>query len=243
MKFKVLITKFGSIFTFIVSLIGSPNSVSMEHSYSNNGNVGLDVLCSDMRFKEDFGSNIMSNKLAPGLNLFASYMFNQHIGAEVGFEFYKKMHRTVNKAYGMVAGINLNVERSDYWVSYKTTMSQKYPYIGVIIKHDVSDSSTISLLTGASLSSIKAKYVISDTADEHIDPMAGTVRTFSKTNLIPMIKAIIEHKFNEKFSVRATVSWKQTSSFKTMKSKQPSRACIKPRDSFGFGVGVKYYVF
>lgn len=228
-----------SIFTILIILQSHADSGNKISNY-----IGIDILCSNMQFKEDFGSSIMSKKLSPGINLSIGYMFNQYIGTEIGFEFYKKMKRTANNVHGVVAGVNLSQYDVNDWESYKTSISQRHPYIGIVIKHNINDNNMLSVLAGGSLSHIKAQSIMFDNRMQHIQPVGNRIRTFSKTKLIPIIKATVEHKFNDKFSVTAIASWKQTSLFKMKSIEKPSSdTCIKPRDSFGFGVGVKYYVF
>lgn len=233
-------------FSFIVTLCATTYSYAKANDFTYFS--GVDYLYSKTKFKEDFGGNIIFTKPISGLNVFVGRMFNEHFGAEIGLEFYRKMEKTVNRISSgvVVAGATVpNSEPGDppYWESFKTTFSQRHPYIGIVIKTNLTENNILSLFSGASLSSIRIQYTIFDGADFSISPVPAMVRTFSKTKVIPMLRATIEHKCNNKLGIRALVGWKQTSLFK-MKSQENniSNACIKAKDSFNFGVGAIYYI-
>jgi hypothetical protein len=227
-------------FVLMISLMLMVCANANNHVY-----FGLDAMYSILKFSQDFGGNIISKKPAPGFNLFMGYMFNERFGIEAGFESYKKMKMTENKvsAGNYAAGVRIS-NNYGYWELFKTVVSQVHSYCGVVINNNIFSNNNISLLAGMSLSHIKSQYIIYDSDGGGIKADGEIVRTFSKTKLIPIIKATIEHKFNDKFSVTAIASWKQTSLFKIKSKENPSSdTCIKPRDSFSFGFGVKYYVF
>ena len=205
--------------------------------------LGADAVYSIMKFKQDFGGNIFSKKPAPGLNLFVGHMFNEHFGAEVGFEFYKKMKRTEDqiKEGTMVAGVP--VLEGFNWESYRTSLSQRHPYFGVIVKTNITDNNSVSLLTGAFLSNIKAQYIIFNDGSEEHSIYGDTIRTFSKTKLVPMIRATLEHKFNNNIGIRTLLTWKNTSVFKVKSQESSSgNTQIKSKDTFNIGLGVTYYI-
>ncbi len=96
------------------------------------------------------------------------------------------------------------------------------------------NNTSVSLLVGASLSNIKAKYDISI-------PTVAT-RTFKKTKLIPLVRLAVEHKVSDKFGIRGLVSWKNTSVFKVKSQESPTTTTeIKLKDTFNIGFGVAYY--
>lgn len=232
-------------FSFIVTLCATTYSYSKANDFTYFG--GVDYLYSKTQFKEDFGGNIIFTKPISGLNVFVGRMFNEHFGAEIGLEFYRKMEKTVNRISSGVVVAGEAVPKSDpgdppYWESFKTTFSQRHPYIGIVIKTNLTENNILSLFSGASLSRIKTQYTIFNNADFDLDPSIR-VRTFYKTKVIPMLRATIEHKFNNKLGIRALVGWKQTSLFK-MKAQEHnnSEASIKPKDSFNFGIGATYYI-
>lgn len=208
--------------------------------------LGIDLALSNIKFKENFGGNIFSNKLAPGLNVFASYMFNSYIGGELGIEMYKKMRRIeIVPSNTIVAGVR-RPNFPGYSESYKTTIRQKNFYIGLTSKYKITQNIFFNLLLGLSLFHVEAKKIIF--ALNHPRHPAGGVKvnyitTFSKTMIIPMLKFSMENKFNDNFGVRCFVAWKQTSLFKIKSQQNPTwPTCIKAKDSLNFGVGAIYYI-
>lgn len=228
----------------ICTLMGGIMCANANANYSTY--VGVDALCYKMRFKEDFGGNIISKKLAPGLNLFVGHMLNEYFGAEIGFESYKKMKNIKNNIPDgtTVAGVKIDGNRINYWESYSSTVSQRHPYFGLLTKLNITNNYYISVLAGVSLSNIRARYTLFDDEGKHRILEGELVRNFSKTKAIPIVRVSVEHKFNDKVGIRGLLAWKKTSSF-TIKSKEnpDSKTCLKLKDSFNIGLGVSYYVF
>lgn len=224
-----------SAFAFVVAL----SATSYSHAHGNvagESYVGLDAVYNFMGFKSGYGDN-MFKKSAPGLNLFVGHMFHENFGAEAGFEYDKKMKRSVTLNPGdLAAGIAvLGIAGA---VSFDSTLKQNHPYIGLVGKYNVFDNTFISLMVGGSLSHINAKHVVTGTAQS--SSITGTTRTYSKNRLIPLIRATIEHKFTDRFGLRALVGWKNTSSIK-MSSKETGQQTLKLKDSFNIGVGGLFY--
>ncbi len=219
-------------------------STTCSYSYANSKHstyFGTDVVYNNTQFKENYGVNIFSKRPAPGLNLFAGHMFGENFGAELGFEFYKKMQRTETITSGnTAAGRFINPAYIDF-VSYNTTFTQRHPYIGAIAKTAILGSNNyISLLLGVSVSHINAKYTqFRDNFGSRDD-----VRTFSKTKPIGIIKATFEHKFNERFALKVSTAWRNTAKFK-IKSQEDSAnsAEVRLKNSFNLGAGATYYIY
>jgi len=228
--------------TFIAVLSAVPSS----NAVGNSTYVGADAMYSASTFQQDFGGNVISKKLIPGLNLFFGHMFNEHFGAEIGVDVYKRMKNTVTVETGSVLlGEMITTEPGApaNWISTKTSFSQRHPYAGIIAKANATNNNSVSLLAGVSLSHIKINYSAFD--DQAHDLLNDeVVRNFSKTKIIPIIRATVEHKFNDKFGVRASLAWKNTSAFKLKSKENPSvGALIKAKDTFTFGIGATYYIF
>ena len=222
-----------SAFAFVVAMAAT--SYSHAHGAHHHGNatyVGLDAVYNWMGFKQDYGQNIFK-KQAPGLNVFVGHMFHQNFGAELGFEWDKKVKKDVTIAANeKVAGSIVSTTASQV---YKTKIDQTHPYLGVLAKTHLMNNTSISLLVGASLSNIKAKYDLST-------PSVAT-RTFKKTKLIPLVRLAVEHKISDKFGIRGLVAWKNTSAFKVKSQETPSTTTeIKLKDTFNVGFGVAYYL-
>lgn len=218
-----------------------------SHANINNFNyVGTDAIFSSTNFKKDFGANIISKKLTPGLNLFIGHMFNQNFGVEFGVEFYKKMNRTENLIGNgaIVLGEKLPVGPPEYWESHKTSFNQKHMYIGIISKVHIAGNNFFSLLTGLSLSRMKFWHNVFDDSDGYIRRDGQIVGIFCKNSIVPIIRIALEHKFNDKMGARVLISWNNSNAFKKIKpiTNKSAKPTIKPKDTYKFGVGLIYYI-
>jgi len=199
---------------------------------------GIDAVYNSMKFKGGYGDNVISKKSAPGLNLFVGHMFHNNFGAEVGFEIEKKMKRSSTVYPGaLVSGVLVQPGYISF--SYDSTIKQRHPYLGVLGKCNLFDNTFISFLVGGSLSHINAKYIV--TSSGAGPAYNGTTKSFSKTKLIPVIKASLEHKVTDRFGIRALITWKNTSAIK-MTAKENGTSTLKPKNTFNLGIGALYYI-
>ncbi len=239
-KISVLEKKFNvSAFAF-VAILSAASYSSAQASGSSSNYVGVDGVYSSMKFREYYGDNIFNKKGIPGVNLFAGHMFNENWGFEAGYEVDKKMKRTETVTEGStVAGVFLDPLLID-WASYNTFVKQHHSYLGAIAKTNfLGDNNFVSLMLGLSLSHVQIKQHLfqSEAGSENV------TRTFSKTKLIPVIRASIEHKFNEQFGLRALTGWKKTSKFNIKSEEAPSKSSeVKLKNTINIGLGVFYYI-
>lgn len=225
-----------SAFAFVVAMAAT--SYSHAHGAHHHGNgtyVGLDAVYNWMGFKQDYGQNIFK-KQAPGLNVFVGHMFHQNFGAELGFEWDKKVKKDVTiGANNIILGQNNGTGQS---LSFRTKVKQSHPYLGLVAKTSIiGDHCFVSLMLGASLSNMKLEavnYAIGNA-------VANSIKTFSKTKLIPVVKVSFEHKFTHQVGMRVLAAWKNTSQFK-LKAKENSASEAKLKDAFSVGLGVMYYI-
>ena len=196
---------------------------------------GIDAVYNSMKFKGGYGDNLFK-KNAPGLNLFVGHMFHENFGAEAGFEYDKRMKRSVQvNGSELIGGVaNTGIP----YINYDSKVKQNHPYIGVVGKYGFLNNTFVSLMVGGSLSHIKANYVITGTSLGSL--LNGTTRSYSKSKLIPIVRASVEHKFAEQFGIRGLIAWKNTSAIK-MQAQENNTYVIKPKDSFSFGIGALYY--
>ncbi len=198
---------------------------------------GIDAVYNSMKFKSGYGDNLFK-KNAPGLNLFVGHMFHENFGAEAGFEYDKRMKRSVTVNSGALVG-GVSVLNGLVWVSYDSKLRQNHSYLGVVGKYNVFDNTFVSLMVGGALSNIKASYVVTNSGAGSANN--GTTKNYSKTKLIPIIKATIEHKLTDQFGLRALVGWKNTSSIKIDSNNGGVQHTIKLKNSFNVGIGGLFY--
>jgi len=228
-----------SAFAFVVAL----SATSYSHAHGNvagESYVGLDAVYNFMGFKSGYGDKVLK-KSAPGLNLFVGHMFHENFGAEAGFEYDKNMKRSNTVAQGeMVGGVPIPGGLTN--ISYDSKLKQSHPYVGLVGKYNVFDNTFVSLMVGGSLSHVNAQYTVTNTGVGGVVGAAyvGTTKSYSKTRLIPLVKASVEHKVTDRFGLRALVAWKNTASIK-MTAKENSNYSVKLKDSYSIGVGALYY--
>lgn len=225
-KSKILIIGVSSLLSLINTI------QSKELSFYG----GTELVLTKNKFQNNYGGNIYSSKFNPGINLFLGHMFNDHFGVELGAGINKNLAKTAKVDRGEFLYGLLN---SGYpWLSFNNTLKQKDVYLAVVAKTKVTEKNYVSLTLGGSMSNIKNKaYNFSQPAGS----IPNLEFNYSKTKLIPMIKANLEHKINDNFSAKLSASWKNTSKFK-IKAKESLSSEIRLKDTFGLGIGLAYYI-
>ncbi len=231
-----------SAFAFVIALSATSYSQIAQASGTSTY-VGVDAIASSLKFKNDYGNNVFSKKVTPGVNIFVGHMFNDNWGAEIGYETEKKMKRTTTFGPGStVSGYRLT--NADGNESYSSTLKQHHPYLAAIAKTNIFDDNNFaSIMLGVSVSHIEAKQ---NQFYSSTTPGTNITKTFARTKPIAIIKATIEHKFNSHFGLRLLAGWKNTSKIK-MRSQENGTSNnsvlqVKPKDTFNLGVGVSYYI-
>lgn len=227
-----------SAFAFVVAMAATSYShAHTSHHHGQGAYVGLDAVYNWVGFKKDYGQNIFK-KQAPGVNVFAGYMFHENFGAELGFEWDKKVKRDVTVGGNeVVAGRATPVGAAP--ASFKTTLRQSHPYLGLIAKTNVMcEENSLSLLLGAALSNIKEEFNWYSSAGVS----QNIIKTFSKTKLVPLVRVSFERKFTHQFGARLYGSWKNTSKFKLLSKETGVTYETRLKDALGLGLGFVYYI-
>lgn len=230
-----------SAFAFVVAMAATSYSHAHTAHHGHGAYVGLDAVYNWIGFKKDYGQNIFK-KQAPGVNVFAGYMFHENFGAELGFEWDKKVKKDVTIPVGdTVAGTTIpTVALGGGNQAYKTYVKQSHPYLGLLAKTDIlAEKNFLSLTLGLSLSNIKAQ--INNYSSNGVS--VSVIRNFSKTKLIPFVKVAFEHKFTQQWGAKLFAGWRNTSAFK-LDAKETANTYqkIKFKDTFNVGFGVAYYI-
>lgn len=229
----------------LVSLLAttSYSQAIVANALNPSTSLGVNAVYSGMKFKKDYGSNIFSSKMAPGLNVFVRHMFNETWGAEIGYEMYKKMKRTGDVYAGSnLLGIFLNPALIDSY-SYKASESHNHSYLGAIAKFNLLDDKNIfSVMLGVSSTNIKNKLHIFQSITGGVISEENIHRTFTKNKLVPIARVGFERKFTEKFGVHALIGWKNLSKFKIRTEETDSDCKVRLKDNVNFGIGFNYYI-
>ncbi len=209
--------------------------VASADAAANKAYVGAGLVYSSMKFTKDYGANLFA-KNAPGLNVFAGYMFTDNFGLEAGYEHYKKKKKTVDVSAGeRIAGGNALL--NPYTIS--TSVQQTHPYILAIAKTNMFDENlNLGVGIGLSYSKLKAFHAATSSNGAAINPIKEF--NYSTKKILPMVKTFAEYKFDQ-FAVEASLGWKNTSKLK-VNSSEDSKKEIKAKNSFNAGLGIKWYV-
>jgi len=229
--------------------------------------VGIDAQLRHITFKKDFGGNILESHY-PQANAFAGIMFNQHIGAEIGYEFSKKQlssrnnlsNETVfgkanpivtspfvintidlNRASSKISGWNLNLVGSIPVTEGKNNIK----FIGSI---------------GLANLKLHVRNVFTRSEVEFNDPFIqdpndtfivsnSLYTSMKKRKVVIRLTGGIHQTLTDCLSLRALVSWENTERLqaKTVdtisrrfpKHSRAVRTCT-PRNSIQFGIGLFY---
>lgn len=239
MKLYSFLKYFINTLIFIVSLCVITNANAGSTYF------GIDALYSNTRLKKDFGGNVFSRRMAPGVNFSLGHMFNNNFGAEVGFEIDDR-NSDVIYVPGNEAVFGILQNNPDlHYALYKSKVNQNYKYIGITTTTTFNNN-FISLLIAESLSSIKAK---TNLLGEIIDDIFGdpefisrdNISIFNKNKLIPIIKISFGYKNNDYF-INLFSSWKNTSkiNIKSQDSPDTMKEIIKFKNTCNFGIRLGY---
>lgn len=234
---------------------------NVNYDFTKNWSFGINALYSKTGLKDGYGGNTFSTKPNLGINPFVRHMFNSDWGIEAGLDIYKNIKRI--SSYGendTMTGIGL---REIFRIARggtlgpglntlidRTNIKQRHIYLGGIRKIDISDKSGLNLMLGLSLSKLNARSEIFSTNVSELAIPDRKILNYSKTKLIPIVRASFEHQLNSNFKLQALAVWKWTSKLK-VKSKEELKighnnsfghAEIKPKDSIGLGLGVTYCI-
>lgn len=229
----MLVSKKFNILLVIYSVLFIPNIAF------SNAHIGIEGAYSRVVFHKGYGDNAF-RKFASGINVFANYMVTDYLGAEIGYEFFKKTNKTVT-VYTNEMFVGTTVNPPTLFESYRSSMNHRNHYFGFKGKVNIIDSSNfLSLLLGIAEFHIKSKYnLFADDAG----PLDLT-RTFIKNKPIFLLKASAEKSINNKLSLTATVSWKNTNRIKITSEENGSGGPseLKLKNNLTASIGISYLI-
>jgi hypothetical protein len=236
-NFKI---KLGSL-VLAASMLASPVVTAADDMYA-----GIDIMKLTATTKDKYGSNAYyKSPLAYGVS--AGYKFDDNLFAEVGYEFTGNKERTNRIGAGdFLPGAILQGAGTFDVLKTKLKLQHLNAYFGYNFNMDdyLADVD-LTLAAGLSLTKLKAQQEVLENEVGALNQAAidASRRSFSKTKVVPTIKATAGYKLNENVSVRCSASWKQLSGFKPKSEENPAAATqIKLKNSMSFGLGLTYTV-
>lgn len=203
--------------------------------------VGLDMLKTNSSFEKFYGKGVFKEKPTQ-YALLGQYNLSNNFFLELGYRYsIGKGLKTIGRGENYYPG-QTSLENISY--TYNSKIKQQFPYIGAGWNYSVPGLSGtyVSLLGGLSLVKVNGWFeIVSDElANWPSSDIASSRRTFNKSMPSAMIKAAINHKFNDHFGVRLSAIWQKLDHFKLNSS--TGQAQIRLKNSSAVGVGIFYSI-
>lgn len=199
--------------------------------------LGFEVIQTDQSLKGNYGyKNFKKNPLYYGI--FGGVKFSRYLGLELGYDYQPKRNKTSNLSTGDLMGNGAAIAGT---MQTQTFIKSRHPYIGLVVS-DMYKSFNLQAMLGVSLSKITAQF--KQLSEDGIPltniEIADSVRNYSKTRLVPILKVAAAYKLNDHFAIRASLNYRFFNSF-TIRSDENASNVIKVKNTAGVGVGVMYY--
>ena len=201
--------------------------------------VGFELIQTNQNYKEGYGKGLFY-KDQVNYNVFGGLRFARWLGLEAGYEASSKKGSQVRLEAGDRFPGNVLLDPGEFAIM-ESTIQVTHPYAGIFATCGWRCISMQAMI-GASVSHLKARYasLATETGNLTTDQYNSTVRTFSKTKVLPMAKISGLYKFNNNFALRANFNYRNTSLMKTKAQQGSGVAEIKMKDTIGVGLGVLF---
>ena len=233
-------------------IVGSLITSLVFHNISQANNtkttyIGIGAIYSSTKLPPNFGGNVFSKKMLPGINLALGHMFNKHFGAEFGFEIDKTNKRTVN-VNGKELVFEFDPEDPDLiYSSFSSKINQNHLYFGIKTKLNTAPNSFISMLLGASFSNFKLQANLF--GEQIFDNLSNSEKfnyehehyIFNKKKFIPLIQLSFEHIYKDKYGIKIFYTWKKTSNFTFKEYMYNKTNVVKLKNTMNIGCVFSYY--
>ena len=210
----------------------APSAFASKHFHDTF--VGVDVIQTSQEFKANYGKD-QFKKTPLDYSIFAGTKFSHHFGVEVGYEGQPKKKKDATwTGEGFLDGNTYTGTASS-----TTSVKGNHPYAGIFAecKHH---RMKFQAMLGASVSQVKvSSYNTVVAGSVPADFTNGATLTGSRTKIVPMVKLSAIHNFTDRFGVRLSVNYRNLSDM-NIRMDQDSNQVVRPKDSFGIGLGVVY---
>lgn len=198
---------------------------------------GADLLYANISFHKHYGSNVFAKNFI-ALNGFVGFTLNNRLGIETGFERAKnkRRHPTIPGGEYVTGWLMPSIIGQGF---IKSKLKQQHPYIGLTYTNSINPKTFSTILIGASLSKIYAKYDISQ-PNFFISPEA-TITNFSKTKWVAIAKITYGYKLTNYIAARLVFNFRNTTRFKMKSPDTISKNLAKPNNYFGGGLGLLFF--
>lgn len=193
--------------------------------------VGIDVAKSNFSLKEGYGKNIYARNLA-NINIFGQYYFKNNMFFEYGYEYMSGKKKDIGLAEGSYAAGAPIV----YPMTFNTKITQQSPYIGVGYERNFGKRTSMGLVGAIAVTTVNGYHDTVTMARQAYQISSS----FNKVKPTALLKATLNHEFNDRFGVRLTGAFRYLSHFKIKSRENPAYSEIRLKNNASIGVGVFY---
>lgn len=222
------------LFTALPAVASSNCGICLNEPY-----LGLELLQTNMDFKTGYGKGVFYKKPVDW-NVFGGFKFSRNFGLEGGYESTPKKGRQARLESSQMLPGGVSQSPGEF-TSMESSVRVSHPYAGFFGQCNWR-CMAIQALVGASITHLKARTAILDTETGTLNQAAydNSVRTYSKTKIVPMFKLAGVYNFNNCFAARVSFLYRNTGSISAV-AKQSGADTIKLRNTVGVGMAFIYY--
>lgn len=202
--------------------------------------IGLDAQGRHVDFNNRFGGNVFKKDYPQG-NLYFGTKLTQFFGLEAGYEWTKRMHRTVSLGTSeAVFGVPVRATAAPSTIRGKSKFDGWHA--NVIGFLPVTDDCCTELFASLGIVQMRAAFegIAIAAGVDTIDPQESIF--FRQTKTIARANLGIQTKIVDAFGIRASIGWENTSRIRPFVNDiaSPLATQIKVKDSFIYGLGISY---
>lgn len=201
--------------------------------------LGFELIQTNMDFKNGYGKGVFYNKPVEW-NVFGGFNINRNVGLEAGYESTPRKGRQarLESSQMLPGGISQNPGE---FTTMESNVRVSNPYAGIFGQCNWR-CMAIQALIGASVTHLKARTAILATETGNLNQAGydNSVRTYSKTKIVPMFKLAGIYNINDCFAAKISFLYRNTGSISAV-AKQNRADMIKLRDTVGVDMSFMYY--
>lgn len=226
-----------SLFALSTCVQASP-SIRINEPYA-----GVEIIQTNQNYLSGYGKDVFY-KNPQDYSIFGGFKFYDNLGAEFGYEFQPNRNMNTKLNPGDIAPGNIGIGAGQYTV-IESSISTQNPYVAIFAEQKCALSEYLKVkfqeLVGLSATHVKARTGILATQAGISSQAAynASVRTYSKTKLLPVIKLTATFSVTESLGLRVSANYRNMSALKITPN-ESGNALLKFKDTFGIGLGITY---
>ncbi len=209
----------------------------------NEPYAGIEIIQIYQNYEAGYGRGVFT-KNPQDYSIFAGFKFYDNIGAEFGYEFQPNRSKTPRLNPGDIAPGNTTISAGQYTVMESDIRTQN-PYLGLFLEQKcaMAESFVVKFqeLVGVSVTRVRARTATLATQAGLSSQAAynASIRTYSKTKALPMIKLSAIFTLTENLGMRISANYRNMNAIH-ITPQEGSNVGLKFKDTFGVGLGFVY---